>query len=50
MALQPIQPRLLFDLVEAAAHRILAHHLRHAQQASNRRGLTGSQRNVVMCA
>jgi hypothetical protein len=29
MPLQPIQPRLLFDLVEAAAHRIL---LRHSQQ------------------
>ena len=32
MALQPAQPRLLLDLAEVAAHRVLAQHLAHAQQ------------------
>jgi hypothetical protein len=31
MLLQPRKPGALLDLVEAAAHRILAHHLIHPQ-------------------
>jgi hypothetical protein len=46
MSLHPALAGLFVDLVESAPHRVLAHHLRHAQQ----RRITGSQRTVVMCA